>query len=118
MVILEHMLIEPQIYSVLHQLGASSDTNGYFFTAYAVHLAVGQPERLMLVTKWLYPEVARHYDTTWMAVERGIRSFSDELWKKSPEHLADLVGEELKQRPKSRQLIAGLTSHILQDAAA
>ena len=29
-----------------------------------------------VVTKWLYPEVAKHYGTNWKAVERNIRSMN------------------------------------------
>ena len=112
MVILEHMLIEPQIYSVLHQLGASSDTNGYFFTAYAVHLAVGQPERLMLVTKWLYPEVARHYDTTWKNVERNIRTAISIIWDTNPKLLEALVRHPLPRKPKASEFLSVLAAHF------
>ena len=33
-----------------------------------------EPERLLLVTKWLYPDVAKQYGTNWKAVERDIRT--------------------------------------------
>ena len=46
------------IYDLLYRLGARGNYTGFFQTAYAVYLAVQQPERLLLVTKWLYPAVA------------------------------------------------------------
>lgn len=54
----------PEIYDLLYRLGATANHTGFFHTACAVRLAMEQPERLLLVTKWLYPEVAKHYHTT------------------------------------------------------
>lgn len=42
-------------------------------TIYAVRLAVESQQRLTLVTKWLYPNVAKYYSSTPGAVERNIR---------------------------------------------
>ena len=47
------------IYDLLYRLGATANYTGFFHMAYAVWLCVEQPDRLLLVTKWLYPEVAK-----------------------------------------------------------
>ena len=62
------------VYDLLYQLGVTANYTGFFHTAYAVSLCVEQPDRLVLVTKWLYPEVAKQYKTNWKAVERNIRT--------------------------------------------
>ena len=49
-----------QIYDLLYSLGITANYSGFFYTSYAVCLAARQPERLLLVTKWLYPEAAEH----------------------------------------------------------
>ena len=46
------------IYDLLLRLGVTANYIGFFHTAFAVHLAIQEPERLLLVTKCLYPEVA------------------------------------------------------------
>ena len=51
------------IYDVLYRLGITANYRGFFHTVFAVYLAAEQPERLMLVTKWLYPEVGRRYQS-------------------------------------------------------
>ena len=46
------------IYELLYRLGVTANYTGFFHTACAVSLCMEQPERLVLVTKWLYPAVA------------------------------------------------------------
>ena len=51
---------------------------------YAVKLCCERPERLLMVTKWVYPEVAKHYQTNGRAVERNIRTVGKVLWEQKP----------------------------------
>lgn len=72
-----------KIYDLSYQLGVTANYTGFFHTAYAVMLCLGQPDRLLLVTKWLYPEVAKQYRTNWKAVERNIRTTNDIIWRET-----------------------------------
>ena len=53
------MVASSAICDLLYQLGISANYKGFLHTAYAVSLCVEQQDRLLLVTKWLYPDVAR-----------------------------------------------------------
>ena len=57
----------------------------------AASLAALQPQRLLLVTKWLYPQVAREFGTTWYAVERNIRTAVTIAWTANPALLETLA---------------------------
>ena len=57
------MVASSAICDLLYQLGISANYKGFLHTAYAVSLCVEQQDRLLLVTKWLYPDVARKYGT-------------------------------------------------------
>ena len=105
------------IYDLLRQLGAAADNTMFFYTAYAIHLAVRQPQKLTYITKWLYPEVARHYHTTWQAVERGIRYEIGTIWDANSQMLSTLAGGSLKERPVPRQFIAILMAWLARGAA-
>ena len=59
-----------ELYNVLHRLGSTANHTGFFYIISSVSLAAETPERLLLVAKWLYPDVAKLYHTTGMAVER------------------------------------------------
>ena len=105
------------IYDLLRRLGATADNTMFFYTAYAIHLAVRQPQKLTYITKWLYPEVARHYHTTWQAVERGIRYEIGTIWDANSQMLSTLAGGSLKERPVPRQFIAILIAWLARGAA-
>ena len=80
--------------------------------AYAVSLCVEQPDRLLLVTKWLYPEVAKQYSTNWKAVERNIRTVSCIIWRENRPLLEDMAHRHLEQRPRNAQMLAILVSSL------
>ena len=71
------------IYDMLYRLGVTANYVGFFHTAYAVSLCIDQPDRLLLVTKWLYPEIAKQYNTNWKAVERNIRMVNAIIWREN-----------------------------------
>ena len=95
-----------RIYDVLYRLGITANSTGFFYVSYAVWLSSRQPDRLLLVTKWLYPEVAKHYDTNWKAVERSIRTVVDAAWRNDPRLLSELAGRPLHEKPRPAQFLA------------
>lgn len=100
------------IYDLLYRLGATANYTGFFHTAYAVSLCVEQPDRLLLVTKWLYPEVAKQYRTNWKAVERNIRTVSCIIWREGRPLLEELAHRHLEQKPRNAQILAILVSSL------
>ncbi len=101
-----------EIYDLLYRLGVTANYTGFFHTAYAVSLCVEQPERLLLVTKWLYPEVAKQYRTNWKAVERNIRAVSCIIWREGRSLLEELAHRRLEQKPRNAQMLAILVSSL------
>ena len=118
---------ETKVYDLLYCLGATANYTGFFHMAYAVWLCVEQPDRLLLVTKWLYPEVAKQYKTNWKAVERNIRTVNCIIWREGRPLLGELAHRHLEQKPRNAQMLAilvssldtgSLTVHGLGEAAA
>ena len=107
-----------EIYDLLYRLGLTADSVCFFHTAYAVWLCVQQPERLQLVTKWLYPEVAKHYKTTWSAVERNIRRATTQIWDMSASRLSAIARCPLPERPRTARFLAILAACIPPTTAA
>ncbi len=87
------------IYDLLYHLGVTANYTGFFHTAYAVSLCAKQPDRLLMVTKWLYPAVAKQYRTNWKAVERNIRTVGGIIWRENRPLL-----EHLARRPLTQNL--------------
>lgn len=100
-------------YDLLYRLGISANYKGFLHTAYAVALCVEQQDRLLLVTKWLYPDVAKKYGTNWKAVERNIRTASSIAWGRNRLLLESLAHRPLDRRPCSSEFLA-LLFHAIQ----
>ena len=103
------MVRQTEIYNLLYRLGLTANYTGFFYLSYAVALCLERPDRMTLVTKWRYPEVARQYQTNWKAVERNIRTAGGLIWCRSKNLLEGLAGHPLFQRPRNTQLLAILT---------
>lgn len=101
-----------RIFDLLHRLGITANYNGYFYVAYAVHLAIEQPQRLLLITKWLYADVAEHYGTNWKAVERSIRTVLGVAWQANAALLAELAGYPLREKPRPANFLAILAAQF------
>lgn len=114
---LEKEKLTIQIHDLLFRLGASANYSGFFYATQAVLLAIEEPRRLTLVTKWLYPGVAEYYRTNWMAVERSVRTLIAAGWPGSRELLEELAQHKLARRPKPAEFIAILSNHLSSCAA-
>lgn len=101
-----------QAYDLLNQLGVTANYTGFFHTGYAVSLCAEHPDRLLLVTKCLYPEVAKQYGTNWKAVERNIRTVNSVIWRENRPLLEQLARRPLAQKPCTAQMLAILSSSL------
>ncbi|MBC5726450.1 sporulation initiation factor Spo0A C-terminal domain-containing protein [Agathobaculum sp. NSJ-28] len=99
------------IRNLLFRLGVTAKYKGYFYVVHSVFLCMEGPERLLSVTKRLYPEVARKHKTNWKAVERNIRAVSVAAW--SANHL---FLETLANRPLDRYLYAAEFISVILNA--
>lgn len=105
-------LLLAKIHDLLYHLGITAKYTGFFYTSHGLHLTVRQPERLLLITKWLYPDIARHFHTDWRNVERGIRTCAGLAWALRSEQLQQISKEILISRPNNTQFISILTSNL------
>lgn len=101
-----------EIYDLMCRLGVTSNYTGFFNASYAVYFAIQHPECLMQVTKWLYPEVAKHYGTTPAAVEHSIRAAVDMAWSKNRAMLETIARYPLGRKPKAAEFISIMAVHF------
>ena len=94
------------IFDLLYRLGISANYTGFLQTACAVELCQAEPERLLLVTKRVYPEVARRFGTSWSAVERNIRTACGIAWENNRRLLEQMAHKQLPQKPHNAQFLA------------
>ena len=94
------------IFDLLSQLGVSANYVGFFQTACAVEFCRTEPERLLLVTKMVYPDVAKLCRSSRSAVERNIRTACGIAWKNNRHLLERLAHKPLQQKPNNAQFLA------------
>ena len=102
-----------EIRKMLYCLGITQNYKGFDQMVFAIELCRKEPERLLLVTKWVYPDVARKYHTSWQAVERNIRTVNRIIWRENRPLLEHLAHRPLARKPCAGQLLAILSAALL-----
>ena len=106
-----------EIREVLRLLGVGGNYSGQRLTAAAVLLTIGEQDRLLRVTKRLYPAVGQQFGCDWRRVERAIRSAAKRAWERNPEYLTELARYPLNGPPTSSEFVDILASYFLRDGA-
>lgn len=102
----------PEIHELLYRLGVTENYKGFSQMACATRLCAEEQERLTLVTKRLYPEVAKRYHTSWQTIERNLRTVGNVIWKRNGPLLETLARRPLDEKPRNTELLA-ILSHSL-----
>lgn len=100
---------------LLYSLGLSANYTGFYCITTAVEIAICEPQSLTMVTKWLYPQVAKQRGTNWKAVERSIRSAIDIIWKRNPAGLQQISNCQMDTKPGTAQFISLLVFYVQCD---
>ena len=114
---MERVIKDSYLRGLLFHLGVTANHLRFFHTAAAVQLAMEQPRRLTLVTKLLYPDVARQFHTSWRAVEKNIREASEDAWRDNPGLLRKLAGYDIPERPTAAEFVS-ILAKALYDISA
>lgn len=114
----DHHHILNEAYKLLLRLGITSKYRGYHHAAYSIFLCVQQPDRMLLTTKYVFPEVAKYYHTNWQSVERNIRTVIAVCWKTHPDLICDLCNYKLTHKPCVKEFIAILSTYLRLNNAA
>ena len=113
-----NLIENTEILGILHQLGSTANRPGFFYIITATALAAENPEWLLLVTKWLYPDVAKYYKTTWTAVERGIRYELSQLWLSDSMRFKNVLQYPCNHRPTPAEFISYLVTYCYKNKTA
>ena len=72
--------IESLVTSIIHEIGVPAHIKGYQYLREAIIIAVGDMDVINAITKVLYPQVAKTFQTTPSRVERAIRHAIEVAW--------------------------------------
>ncbi len=112
--------LEREVTAVIHEVGVPAHIKGYQYVREAIVIAVQDMDVINAVTKVLYPEVARRYNTTPSRVERAVRHAIEVAWDRGDlETLQRYFGytvNSTKGKPTNSEFIAMIADRIrLQD---
>lgn len=108
----DRMIMNEKLIYLLFDLGLSANYTGFFYIITAAEIAIKEQQSLTMVTKWLYPQVAKQYKTSWKAVERNIRTCIEIIWSRNPYKLQQLANFPLDTKPTVAQFISILVYYI------
>lgn len=102
--------LEAAVTEIIHEIGVPAHIKGYQYLREAIILTVNDMDMINAVTKVLYPEVARKFNTTPSRVERAIRHAIEVAWDRGDiETLQKFFGytvSNIKGKPTNSEFIA------------
>ena len=72
--------IESMVTSIIHEIGVPAHIKGYQYLREAIIIAVNDMDVINAITKVLYPQVAKTFQTTPSRVERALRHAIEVAW--------------------------------------
>lgn len=103
--------------SVIHEIGVPAHIKGYQYLREAILIAIDDMEVINAVTKVLYPEVAKRFETTASRVERAIRHAIEVAWDRGDlETLQKYFGytvSNAKGKPTNSEFIAMIADRLV-----
>ncbi len=113
---LYHNNLEISVTKLLHGLGVPSHIKGYQYIREGVILMYEKPDIVGAITKELYPEIARKFDTTVSRVERAIRHAIEVSWNRGDIDLMDeIFGHSVdydRAKPTNSEFIVTLSDKL------
>lgn len=106
-----------QVYSeYLNRLGFRANLKGYRYSRRACVMLHNDPEYINGITKRLYPDLAREFDTTPSRVERAIRHAIESAWSLGDVELIEDIFwysvNHTKGKPTNSEFLAMLVDYI------
>lgn len=102
--------LEANITSIIHEIGVPAHIKGYLYLREAISMVYNDIELLGSITKVLYPDIAKKYNTTASRVERAIRHAIEVAWSRGNiDSISSLFGYTVsmtKAKPTNSEFIA------------
>lgn len=112
-------ILQRQVTAVIHEIGVPAHIKGYQYVREAIVIAVQDMSVIDAITKVLYPEVAKRYNTTPSRVERAVRHAIEVAWDRGDlETLQSYFGYTVsnsKGKPTNSEFIAMIADKIRLD---
>ena len=108
--------LEARVTDIIHEIGVPAHIKGYQYLREAIILTINDMDIINAVTKVLYPEVAKKFNTTPSRVERAIRHAIEVAWDRGDiDTLQKFFGytvSNIKGKPTNSEFIAMIADHL------
>lgn len=108
--------LDTEITTLLHEIGVPAHIRGYLYIREAITMVYHNIEILGNITKILYPEVARKFNTTSSRVERAIRHAIEVAWVRGNiDAISDIFSYTIsyhKSKPTNSEFIAMIADRL------
>ena len=108
--------IESMVTNIIHEIGVPAHIKGYQYLREAIILAVDDMDVINAITKVLYPQMAKTFQTTPSRVERAIRHAIEVAWDRGDlDTLQSFFGytvSNTKGKPTNSEFIALIADRL------
>ncbi|WP_158735201.1 sporulation transcription factor Spo0A [Alteribacillus sp. YIM 98480] len=102
--------LNQSITNIIHEIGVPAHIKGYMYLREAISMVYNDIDLLGSITKVLYPDIAKKYNTTSSRVERAIRHAIEVAWSRGNfESISRMFGYTInvsKAKPTNSEFIA------------
>lgn len=107
------LVMETEIYFLLHSLGIGAKYRGFRYLAYGIALCMEDEDYLLRVSKTLYPKIAQTFQVSSSCVERDIRTAISVCWTRGNRDLLfSLSVHPVLTKPTNSEFFDILSSYI------
>ncbi|MGG0873608.1 sporulation transcription factor Spo0A [Brevibacillus laterosporus] len=108
--------LDASITSIIHEIGVPAHIKGYLYLREAITMVYNDVELLGSITKVLYPDIAKKFNTTASRVERAIRHAIEVAWSRGNlDSISSLFGytvSNTKAKPTNSEFIATVADKL------
>jgi two-component system, response regulator, stage 0 sporulation protein A len=108
--------LDASITNIIHEIGVPAHIKGYMYLRTAISMVYNDIELLGSITKVLYPDIAKKFNTTASRVERAIRHAIEVAWNRgNVDSISSLFGYTVnmsKAKPTNSEFIAMVADRL------
>lgn len=108
--------LDAEITEIIHEIGVPAHIKGYMYLRKGISMVYHDIELLGSITKVLYPDIAKHYNTTASRVERAIRHAIEVAWTRGNiDAISSMFGYTInvsKAKPTNSEFIAMIADRL------
>ena len=108
--------LEALVTNVIHEVGVPAHIKGYQYLREAIMMVVNDIEVINQITKQLYPDIAKKFNTTPSRVERAIRHAIEVAWGRGQTEVVEAIFgytvSAAKGKPTNSEFIAMISDKL------